>query len=158
MNKKIVKYSNLEIISVLILLALLPLVITNIYCLIGFIVNKEFNYPLYIVLVELVIALCFIIISLIVHFNSKIIEIYNDRFIFEQEIIYFKNIKNVSYIKMNILLLPIMYIYKNGNGLIFTINYVDDDNTNKKVYIRLPYKKILIIEESLKNIVDIEYN
>ena len=88
MNKKIVKYSNLEIISVLILLALLPLVITNMYCIIGFIVNKEFNYPLYIVLVELVIALCFIIISLIVHLNSKIIEIYDDRFVFKQEIIY----------------------------------------------------------------------
>ena len=115
-------------------------------------------HPLYIVLAELVIALCFIIISLIVHLNSKIIEIYDDRFVFKQEIIYFKNIKNVSYIKMNILLLPIMYIYKNGNGLIFTINYIDDNNINKKFYIRCPYKKILIFEESLKNIVDIEYN
>ena len=115
-------------------------------------------HPVYIVFAELVIALCFIIISLIVHLNSKIIEIYDDRFVFKQEIIYFKNIKNVSYIKMNILLLPIMYIYKNGNGLIFTINYIDDNNINKKFYIRCAYKKILIFEESLKNIVDIEYN
>ena len=68
------------------------------------------------------------------------------------------DITKIISIKMNILLLPIMYIYKNGNGLIFTINYVDDNNINKKFYIRCPYKKILIFEESLKDIVDIEYN
>lgn len=158
MMKKTVRYSDLEIISVLILLAVLPLLITNMYCLICAIVNKSFKYPLNVLLVELAIAIILITISIIVQQKSNIIEIYDDKFIIEKEIIYFEKIKKVSYTNMNILLLPIMYVYKNGNGLIITFNYVDDDNNNRKISIRLSYKKMLIIEKSLKNIIKIEHN
>ena len=60
-----------------------------------------------------------------------------------------EKIKHFEYEKFNLILIPFLYFFKKGNGLIFKISYISEDGINEDLSIRIRYKIYRKIKETL---------
>ena len=147
-----VKEINYELISVLLLLGIAPMLITHAYCLIGILLYKNtFQYSLTLLYIELIILMVGVVSSIVVLLFSKSIQITsNEKYISIGDVVILKEkIKHFEYEKFNLILIPFLYFFKKGNGLIFKISYISEDGINENLSIRIRYKIYRKIKETL---------
>ena len=126
------KHINYEALSVALFGGLAPITILSVVEVVGFIAKilkndpySPLGIPLYVALAILAVS---IVISLFIIIFSKKQTVYHDDNIikFDDTVIYIKNIKKVSYQKMPIFLLPLLFAYKCETGMLLEIKYDDE--------------------------------
>lgn len=139
------KHINYEALSVALFGGLAPITILSIGygmdCIVKALKNNPYSSPGIPFYVALAILAVSIVISLfIIIFSKKQTVYYDDNIIkFDDTVIYIKNIKKVSYQKMPIFLLPLLFAYKCETGMLLEIKYDDEEGYHKKYTDRITY-------------------